>query len=204
MKIPRWMLITDGGLESSPITLNKVLSACQNGLPAIQLREKTMEARQLWEMANTLRTITSDQGMFFSINDRLDIALSVNADGVHLSEMGLSPQIPKNLKRSLIVGASVHSLEMGMRAEREGADYVLFGPVFHTPSKSVFGMPQGLDNLEKVSRRLSIPVIAVGGITPLKIKGCLNAGAYGVAAIGAFMQSEDIKMTVQDFLREFQ
>lgn len=200
MKIPELMLITDGKLDTN---LNKVFSACQNGLPAIQLREKTIEARRLWELANMLRKITSDHGIFFSINDRVDIALSVEADAVHLSEMGLSPQIPKKLKHSLIVGVSVHSLEMGCRAEQEGADYVLFGPVFQTPSKIAFGMPQGLGNLEKIAHKLTIPVLAVGGITPLKVKCCINAGAYGVAAIGAFMQSEDIKMTINDFMREF-
>lgn len=201
MKIPKLMLITDGTLETNPTTFNKVFLACQNGLPAIQLREKTLEARRLWELATGLRKITSDHGIFFSINDRVDIALSVNADGVHLSEKGLSPQIPKKLNSSLIVGVSVHSLEMGRRAEEEGADYVLFGPVFQTPSKIAFGMPQELENLKKMAQKLSIPVLAVGGITPQKIKCCIDAGAYGVAAIDAFMQSEDIKMTIHDFLR---
>lgn len=203
MKIPKLMLITDGKLETNSITLNKVFSACHNGLPAIQLREKTIEARRLWELANMLRKITLDHGIFFSINDRVDIALSVDADGVHLSEGGLSPQIPKKLKPSLIVGVSVHSLEMGRRAEQEGADYVLFGPIFQTPSKIAFGKPQGLENLKEIAHNLSIPVLAVGGITPVEINCCINAGAYGVAAIGAFMQSEDIKMTINDFLREF-
>jgi thiamine-phosphate pyrophosphorylase len=203
MKIPKLMLITNGKLETNPITLNKIFSACRNGLPAIQLREKTIEARRLSELAKMLRKITSDHGIFFSINDRLDIALSVDADAVHLSEGGLSPHIPKKLKPSLIVGVSVHSLEMGRRAEQEGADYVLFGPIFQTPSKIAFGKPQGLENLEKIAHKLSIPVLAVGGITPVELNGCINAGAYGVAAIGAFMQSEDIKMTINDFLREF-
>lgn len=203
MKIPKLMLITDGKLETNSITLSKVFSACHNGLPAIQLREKTIEARRLWELANMLRKITLDHGIFFSINDRVDIALSVDADAVHLSEGGLSPQIPKKLKPSLIVGVSVHSLEMGRRAEQEGADYVLYGPIFQTPSKIAFGKPQGLEKLEKIANNLSIPVLAVGGITPVEINCCINAGAYGVAAIGAFMQSEDIKMTIIDFLREF-
>lgn len=202
MKIPRLMLITDGTLETNPCILHKLFSACQGGLPAIQLREKTLEARRLWEAANRLRKITSEKGIFFSINDRIDVALSVNADAVHLPEAGLSPQIPKKLKPSLIVGASVHSIEMGRRAEEEGADYVLFGPIFSTPSKVAFGKPLGLKHLEKAAQTLSIPVLAVGGITAAQTRPCINAGAYGVAAIQAFMQSKHIESTVNDFLRE--
>ncbi len=171
MKIPKLMQITDGHID-------KDLSW------ALQLRNKTMEARKLWELALDLRKITADRGIFFSINDRIDIALAVEADGVHLPEMGLSPQIPKKLKNSMIVGVSVHSLEAARKSEGEGADYLLFGPVFETPSKT--GPPQGLCHLEKVAQKLSIPVLAVGGITPLNFRSCLEAGAYGVAAIRAF------------------
>lgn len=203
MKIPKLMLITNGSLENSFTALNHVEVACHHGLPALQLREKKMESRKLWELATVLRRITFDEGIFFSINDRLDIALSVGADGIHLPEGGLSPQVPKKLKSSLIVGVSIHDLEMGVRAEQEGADYVIFGPIFHTASKIPYGIPQGLENLERVATRLFIPVLAVGGITPLEVDCCINAGAYGVAAIGAFMQSENIKVTIHDFMRKF-
>lgn len=201
MKIPKLMFITNG-LETNPIALNTVVSACMNGIPAIQLREKTMETLPLWELAKELREVTRSRGVFFSINNRVDIALASKADGVHLSEDGLSPKIPKKLKSSLIVGMSVHSLEVGKQAEQEGADYVLFGPIFGTTSKIAFGLPQGLRNLEKIAQQLSIPVLAVGGITPREVKACLNAGAYGVAAISAFSLSTSIKNTITDFLKE--
>lgn len=200
MNIPRLMLVTDGSLETEPTAIDRISSGCQNGLPAVQLREKQMELRKLWELAVMLRQITSGNQTFFSINDRIDLALAVEADGVQLSEKGLSPQISKKLKPSLIVGVSVHNLEMGLRAEQEGADYVICGPIFDTPSKRAFGMPQGLNFLEKMTRTLSIPVLAIGGIAPVKVKSCMEAGAHGVGAITAFMKG-DIKTTIQDFLR---
>ena len=202
MKIPKLMLITDGSLETDSSALDKIICGCRSGLPAIQLREKRMETRKLWELAETLRQKISDHHTFFSINDRIDIAAALGAEAVQLSEKGLSPQIAKKLKPTLMVGVSVHSLEMGQRAEQEGADYLVFGPIFDTPSKRAFGPPQGLSQLKKMTSTLSIPVLAVGGITPLNAKSCIEAGAHGVAAINVFMQSQDIKATIHDFLKE--
>jgi thiamine-phosphate pyrophosphorylase len=201
VNIPKLMLITDGQLDKNPTAINTISSACQNGLTAVQLREKHLDARPLWTLANALREITARYQSFFSINDRVDIALAVGADGVHLPEAGLSPKVPKKLKPSLIVGVSVHSLEMGIRAEQEGADYILFGPIFQTASKKGLGSPQGLAALEKMAKSLSIPVIAVGGITPFEAQRCIEAGAHGVAAVGAFTQTQDVKSTVADFLK---
>ena len=202
MKIPRLMLITDGSIEANPLAIDKIRSACENGLPALQLREKQTESRKLWELAGMLREITAKHGVFFTINERIDIALAVEADGVHLPEKSLSAQVAKRLKPSLIVGISVHSEEAALRAEQEGADYLLFGPVFQTPSKMPYGNPQGLDHLKKITSRISIPVIAVGGIAPLHVRGCMEAGAHGVAAIGAFMQACDLKETINEFLEQ--
>ena len=202
MKIPKLMLITDGSLEADSSAIDIIISACRSGLPAIQLREKSMETRKLWELAAMLHQKTSEYKTFFSINDRIDIAIALNADGIQLSEKSLPPQIAKKLNPSLMVGVSVHSLEMGQRAEQEGADYLVFGPIFDTPSKRAFGPPQGLSQLKKMTSTLSIPVLAVGGITPLNAKSCIEAGAHGVAAINVFMQSQDIKATIHDFLKE--
>ena len=202
MKIPKLMLITDGSLETDSSALDKIICGCRSGLPAIQLREKSMETRKLWELAAMLHQKTSEYKTFFSINDRIDIAIALNADGIQLSEKSLPPQIAKKLNPSLMVGVSVHSLEMGQRAEQEGADYLIFGPIFDTPSKRAFGPPQGLAQLEKMTSNLSIPVLAVGGIIPLNARSCIEAGAHGVAAINVFMQSQEIKTTIHDFLKE--
>jgi thiamine-phosphate pyrophosphorylase len=200
MRVPRLLLITDGCCDDQS-KLYQLLSACRSGIPGIQLREKQMEARRLWEFSKQLRETTARNGVFFSINERTDIALAVGADGVHLPESGISPSIPKKLRPSLMVGVSVHHIDRALQAEQEGADYVLFGPLFNTPSKKAYGPPQGLEILEKIACSVSIPVLAVGGITPRDVKRCLAAGAYGVSAISAFSHQE-IDQVILAFQRE--
>ena len=194
MKIPALMLITHEQMDDS--FLNKIDLACENGLQAIQLRKKEAEAKDLLEWAFMLRKITSRHKSFLTINERLDVALLVKADGVHFTENGLSPQVAKKLQPSLTVGVSVHSILKAQKAEKEGADYILFGPIFQTGQKS----PQGVEELNKISHAVSIPVLAVGGITPSSAKLCLDAGAYGIAAISAFFRTENIKETMHHFL----
>lgn len=199
VKIPKLMMVTTGSLAQDTASLEVVLNACKHDLPALQLREKTMEAKDLLSLATLLRKATTDNGVFFTINGRLDVALAVKADGIHLSESGLSPSTVKKMAPDIVVGVSTHSIDAALRAEQEGADYVLFGPVFYTPSKAQFGTPQGLEQLSVVTSRLKIPVIAVGGISPLEAKKCFKAGAHGIACINALMHSKDIKGTIQSF-----
>ncbi len=201
MHMPPLMLITDNAANSQQI-ISVVTNACENGVRTVQLRQKNMHARELWQLANKLRQLTAEYRAFLTINGRLDIALAVNADGVHLSEKDLSPQVVKKLKPSLTVGVSTHSVESALRAQQEGADYVVFGPIFETPSKIAFGPPQGISRLEMVTQLLSIPVIAVGGISFEQAAACLAAGAYGIAAIGAFVQTNDMRATVNTFQKE--
>jgi thiamine-phosphate pyrophosphorylase len=100
----------------------------------------------------------------------------------------------------MVTGVSTHSLDTSLRAEQEGADYVIFGPIFPTASKAQFGAPQGLGPLKVVCSRLKIPVIAVGGISPNETNNCYKAGAYGIACINALLLSQDIKATINRFL----
>jgi thiamine-phosphate pyrophosphorylase len=167
MRLPKLIYITEGLAPARPEL-------------AIQVRAKQLETRPLMELAVTLR-----RAPWLSINDRTDVAIAVGADGVHLPANGVSPQLPKRLAPDLIVGVSVHSLEAAQRAEHEGADYVQFGAIFGSGDKP----PQGLKALEQVARSISIPLIAVGGITYELIEACMNAGAYGVAAIRGFQCS---------------
>lgn len=204
IEIPKLMLITSGYLQTKPKELIQIETACHQGLPGVQLREKQTEGGELYRLAFSLRASTKGSNTFFSINERLDIALAVGADGIHLPEIGPTPQISKKLKPSILVGVSVHSLEMAMRAEGEGADYLLFGPIFKTPSKESFGLAQGLKNLESITRNVSIPVLAIGGITPVRVKLCRLAGAYGVAAMSAFSSNDNNGQVVVDFLKELE
>lgn len=126
------------------------------------------------------------------VNDRADIAASLGI-GVHLPEEGLPTKAARRMVGSTaLVGRSIHSLDAAFYARDEGADYVIFGPVFDTPSKRVYGPPQGVEALRVVARGLgSFPVLAIGGITPERAGACIEAGAYGLAAIGALWDSGD-------------
>jgi thiamine-phosphate pyrophosphorylase len=188
--------------------LDKIKAAAAAGLDWIQLREKQVSAREftrltleaLHRSASSAADVASRARII--VNDRLDVALSTQADGVHLGENSLPLQEAKRLARALhreedfLVGVSCHSLEAAQSAERGGADYLFFGPVFETPSKAAYGPPQGLHRLSEVCHSVSIPVLAIGGITLANCAGCFSAGASGIAAIRLFQDSEDLPVLV--------
>jgi thiamine-phosphate pyrophosphorylase len=184
--------VTDG---SSPET---VASACASGLRAVQYRDKHALGRSAWEVAGQLRDITIASGTRLLINDRVDVAKAVRADGVHCPEEGFPPDEARGvLGATGLIGASTHSAETVRRAAEEGADFVFFGPVFDTPSKAAFGKPQGLAALRKISDSVDIPVFAIGGITPGNARTCLDHGAHGVAVISAIADAPDVAVAVR-------
>jgi thiamine-phosphate pyrophosphorylase len=139
------------------------------------------------------------------INDRVDVAIAGRAGGVHLAENSLHVGDVKELLRrvgavsvrdNFLVGVSCHSWEAAEVASGSGADYIFFGPVFATPSKAAFGAPQGLQRLEHVCRTLSVPVIAIGGVSLENAASCISAGASGIAAIRLFQDAPDVKSQV--------
>jgi thiamine-phosphate pyrophosphorylase len=131
------------------------------------------------------------------VNDRVDVALAENADGVHLGESSMPvAEVARFVKRTaspaeFLLGVSCHSIEGARSAAADGAVYIFFGPIFATPSKAQFGRPQGLERLAEVCRAVSIPVVAIGGITLDNVDACLTAGAAGIAAIRLFQNSRD-------------
>ena len=128
------------------------------------------------------------------VNDRFDIARAAGADGVHLTSRSLPPSVVRSIcDEDFLIGASTHSLETALDARAEGADFVVFGPVFETESKRAFGEPQGLDKLREVTNALKgFPVLAIGGINLENVGDCFRAGASGIAAIRLF-QTTDLK-----------
>lgn len=136
------------------------------------------------------------------INDRLDIALLSNADGVHLPANGISIKNIRKFSKKFITGKSVHSIKEAVEAEKDGYDYIMFGPIFRTPAKVKYGKPQGINKLKEICSKVKIPVFAVGGINPKRIKKCTRAGAFGVAAIREFMQTIDPSKTIKEFMKE--
>jgi thiamine-phosphate pyrophosphorylase len=167
----------------------------------VQLREKDLEGRALFELARQAVSAAGSQARVI-VNDRLDVALAASAGGVHLGGQSL-PIAPvvrwlavRAAPRGFLIGASCHSLAEAQEAERSSADYLFFGPVFATPAKLSFGPPQGLDRLEEVCRAVRIPVLAIGGVTVENSGECLARGARGIAAIRLFQEARDLPAVV--------
>ena len=181
-------LITDRHQTSGRDLPAVVEEALEGGMRAVQLREKDLSPRKLLELALTMRELTGRYGAKLIINDRIDIALAADADGVHLGEAS----IPVDAARLLLgpnrlIGVSCHSREGALAAEQGGADFITFGPVYHTPSKAAYGAPVGVERLAETVELLSIPVFALGGIKRENTPEAMAAGAAGVALISAII-----------------
>lgn len=194
----------------------KIGQVASAGVDWVQIREKDLTAGDLAALTREVLRSTAKAasskagGVRVLVNDRLDVALSEGAGGVHLGEKSLPVQEAKRLWRSsplqnpgasdFLFGVSCHSLEAAKDAESFGADYIFFGPVFATPSKTAFGAPQGLEGLTQVCRAVSLPVIAIGGITLENATSCIDAGAAGIAAIRLFQEALDIPSAVSKLI----
>jgi thiamine-phosphate pyrophosphorylase len=194
-------LVTNRALCTAGPLETVVGQACGAGVRAVQLRETDLSGGDLHSLAVTIREVTRRTGARLFINDRADIALGVGADGVHCTESGLPVGLVRRLCPDGLVGASSHSLERAAEAGTAGADFVLFGPVFPTPSKAKFGDPQGLNALSVVAREAGVPVFAIGGITPENAPLCLEKGAAGVGVISAILAAKDVPAAVDSFHR---
>jgi len=172
------------------------------GLPAVQVREKDLGAADLAFLCRRLLAPARDVGAMLVVNDRVDVALAVGAGAVQRTHASLPiDEIRAIAGRRLRIGASVHSLQDAVDAELEGADWVTYGPVYETPSKRPYGPPQGLERLAEVARGLRIPVIAIGGITPERVKEVREAGARGVAAISFILAADSPADATRRFLQ---
>jgi thiamine-phosphate pyrophosphorylase len=172
---------------------DSIRRAASAGASWIQIREKDLDARMLLELVRFAVAETTTAGARVLVNDRLDVALAGNAAGVHLGENSLPLESVTAWRRSsgladFLIGVSCHSLESARAAERGGADYIFFGPVFATPSKAAYGVPQGIDRLREVCRAVAVPVLAIGGINSENLQTCITAGAAGIAAIRLFQE----------------
>ncbi|HZI51310.1 MAG TPA: thiamine phosphate synthase [Terriglobia bacterium] len=159
-----------------------VNAAIRDGVDMIQIREKDMETRALHDLVCRIRDAAAGTSTKILVNDRLDIAMAANVDGVHLPANGLPASRVRPFVR--VMGCSTHTLEEVLQAERDGADFVIFGPVFETAGK----VPVGLDALRSVAGRARIPVLAIGGITQENAGDVVKAGAAGIAAIRLFQK----------------
>ena len=204
----RYSLVAFESRESQETLLSKIGAAAAAGVDWIQIREKDLLGKEcglltrkaLQQAAKLPAGNTAPTRIL--VNDRLEVALSEHAGGVHLSENSLPLREAMRLANAqaqdqdFLVGVSCHSLEAAKSAASGGADYLFFGPVFATPSKAAFGAPQGLERLAEVCRAMSVPVLAIGGITLANASACLAGGASGIAAVRLFQDAPDMASLV--------
>ncbi len=186
-------LITDRKQIKMPLSA-AVRLALEGGVRAVQLREKGLPIRELLALSQELRAMTKEFGAKLFINDQVDVAVAVEADGVHLGHASMpAAAVRKIVGTKLMIGVSTHTVEEARLAESAGADFVTFGPIYETPSKMQLGAPIGLDALRSAKRAVDIPIFALGGIRGSNIGHVLWAGAYGVSMISAIFGAEDIR-----------
>lgn len=168
--------------------------ALEGGVRAVQLREKDLPVRELIALSQEMRALTNEFGAKLFINDRVDVAVAINADGVHLGHQSMPVEAVRRVVGSkMLIGVSTHDLAEAKAAEAGSADFITFGPIFETPSKAKLGIPVGIDAIKTLKNELNIPFYALGGIKSGNIKQVLVAGASGVAMISAIMAADDIK-----------
>jgi len=191
--------------EAGAGVLGKIRAAIAAGVDWVQIREKDLSAQELLGLAR--ESVTAAGGARVIVNDRLDVALAAGAAGVHLGRESLGAREVVSWCRGghapaeFLVGVSCHSLAEAREAERAGAGYIFFGPVFDTPSKRGMGEPQGLARLGEICRVVKIPVLAIGGVSEENAAECIRAGAAGIAAIRMFQDARDAETLKQAVTR---
>jgi thiamine-phosphate pyrophosphorylase len=191
--------VTDRNLSglSHIQTVRKAISA---GVNVVQMREKFMSRRDIFKEASQVRVLTAKQNVTFILNDYIDIALAVGADGVHIGQEDMPVEEAKKiLGRKILIGVSTHNLKQALDAQNKGADYIGFGPMFQTSTKDA-GMPKGVRALKKIRDRISVPIVAIGGINHYNAGKVLNAGADMCAVMSGIL-SGDISENVRKFMK---
>jgi thiamine-phosphate pyrophosphorylase len=179
-----------------------VEEALDGGVGAVQLREKDLGGGELFSLAEKVKRLCARYQARLFINDRVDVALAVDADGVQLGSRSMPVDVARKLLgENKLIGASTHSMDEALAAERAGADFVLFGPVYFTPSKADYGDPQGLEPLKEVVEKISLPVYAIGGVRPENVEAVRKTGARGVALISAVIGAEEPAALSREMLR---
>ena len=192
-----YYFITDSGLSRAGNT-SDVMKAAACGIEVVQYRNKNSETREMYDEALRLREICRD--LTFLINDRIDIALAVDADGVHLGQSDMPcTAARKLLGREKVIGVTVHNLSEALEAERLGADYLGVSPIFKTATKTDAGKPAGITLIEEIRQQVDIPLIAIGGIDHSNAPAVVRAGAHGLCAISCVVASDDVASQIKRF-----
>ena len=192
--------ITPGDKRGSLVDVVKM--AIDGGVTAVQYREKEANTRVMVNEAEVLRRLCADQGVLFLVNDRIDVALAVDADGVHLGQDDMpAPIARKLLGPKRVIGVTVHNLDELKKAEDEGADYVSFAPVFATQTKPDHQRPLGVKGLSELVRHASVPCVAIGGINESNATDVFATGVDGICIVSAIMGADDPKEAARNLLK---
>ena len=199
----RLYAITDRKLCAPRTLYDTIHDLLDVGVSAIQLREKDLSDAEYIKLAEPLCRLCHTYSAQLFINSRIEIAMEVGADGLHLP--GDSASVRKVVERTnhrFIIGSSVHTLTEAQQRETEGADFITYSPIYPTLSKPGYGPVVGLDGLRNVTEGVNIPVFALGGITPERVSECLDAGAYGVAVMSGVMSPENGVQQAKVYLQQ--
>ena len=198
----RLYFVTDRKQTNGRPLVEVVHAALDGGVRAVQLREKDLEGGELYQLASTLRELTSRYQARLLINDRIDVALATDADGVQLGQTSFPVTVARQLLGpDKLIGVSTHSEEEIEAAA--GADFILFGRVYFTPSKAAYGAPQGLERLRQAVMQSPVPVIAIGGIKEEQLSEVSATGVHGIGVISAISTAPDPAHAARELLAKF-
>jgi thiamine-phosphate pyrophosphorylase len=195
-------VLTDRELSRGRSTLAVVEAALNGGATVIQLRDKTSSTRQLIEDGQALRELTRRRDALLIVNDRIDVALAIKADGVHVGQDDMPARIARRMiGPDRILGVSIGTSKEARAAIADGADYLGIGPIYTTRSKRDAGLPVGLNLLHELVHDHSIPLVAIGGINRANTREIVQSGATGIAVISAVVSADDITQATRDLIR---
>ena len=196
-----YYFITDSGLSRAG-NIDDVMQAAACKVEVVHYRNKNAETREIYEETVRLRKICRD--LTFLINDRVDIALAVDSDGVHLGQSDMPLKTARKLLGpEKIIGVTVHSPEEAVQAQRLGADYLGVSPIFQTATKVDAGKPAGISLIEAIRREVEIPLVAIGGINHFNAPAVIRAGADGLCAISCVVAKDDVSAEIKKFQNMF-
>ena len=195
-------LVTDRSLSRGRATAEIVRAAVAGGVTCVQVREKDCGPREFIEEARAVQAALRGTGVPLIVNDRVDVALAVGADGVHLGQRDMALAAARRLgPPGWIVGVSAESLDDAVRAERDGADYVGVSPVYATPTKTDHAAPLGLDGLRAIRAATKLPLVAIGGLHAGNAREVIRAGADGLAVVSAIVAADDPRAAAAELRR---
>ena len=198
-------VITDRNRCAPKPLLTVVSELLDAGVNAIQLREKDLDDITLFQLAEPISVMCKNYGAHLFVNTNVKVAVDVGAAGVHLPDNDISiAKVRKQANKEILIGCSIHNIEAARKREREGADFIVYSPIYPTISKPEYTKVVGIEKLKILADQVQIPLFALGGITPDRVNGCLAAGASGIAVLSGIMRTDGAGEKSKAYLSELE